>query len=241
MEKKRDEELERSFGKSYLMPNQEINFVSGRLDFKEAFSQKCFRESSATCMKKATKIKMFLMDVDGVLTDGRIFYVPGPDGKTMETKGFSSTDGIGLRLMRQYGFKTGIITGRISEATQLRARNLGMTHLYQGFLSKLAPFRIIMEEEGIRPEEIAYAGDDWTDIPAMMEAGLACATANARLEVKAVADYITPHYGGDGAVRDICELIMFSQGLKKDILDQVKAAQWPPIRKDGPKIITGND
>ena len=192
-------------------------------------------------LSKASKIKMLLMDVDGVLTDGRIFYVPGPDGKIMETKGFSSVDGIGLRLMSQYGFKTGIITGRISEATQLRAKNLGLTHLYQGFLSKLDPFKIIMKEEGIKPEEIAYAGDDWTDIPAMMSAGLCCATANARNEVKDIADFITPHSGGDGAVRDICELIMFSQGLKEKIMDQVRAAQWPPIKKDSLKIITGND
>jgi len=191
--------------------------------------------------EKAAKIKMLLMDTDGVLTDGKMYFVPKPGGGTVETKGFSSVDGIGLRLMCQYGLKTGIITGRISPATKQRAETLGMTHLYQGFLSKQKPMKIIAEEEGIMPEEIAYMGDDWTDIPAMELAGLACATANARAEVKEAADFITPNKGGEGAVRDVCELILFSKGLKEEIMIQVKKALWPPINKAGLKIITGND
>lgn len=190
---------------------------------------------------KAAKIKMLLMDTDGVLTDGKMFFIPGPDGGTVETKGFSSVDGIGLRLLCQYGFKSGIITGRISPATKQRAETLGMTHLYQGFVSKISPLKLIMKEEGLKPEEIAYIGDDWTDIPAMKAAGFACAPANARIEVKEAADFITPNRGGDGAVRDVCELILFSKGLKEEIMKQVLDAYWPPINKSGLKIITGND
>lgn len=196
---------------------------------------------SQELMEKAARIKMLLMDTDGVLTDGKMYFIPHPDGGIFETKGFSSVDGIGLRLMSQYGFKSGIITGRVSPATRQRAETLGMTHLYQGFLSKQEPLRIISEEEGIRPEEIAYIGDDWTDIPAMAAAGLACAPANARNEVKAEADFVAPHNGGDGAVRDVCELILFSKGLKDQIMRQVMAAEWPKINKNGLKIITGND
>ncbi|MCR4820531.1 MAG: HAD hydrolase family protein [Elusimicrobiales bacterium] len=191
--------------------------------------------------EKASKIKMLLMDVDGVLTDGKMYFIPGPDGKMVEFKGFNSLDGIGLRLLNQFGIKTGIITGRISPATLQRAKNLGMTHLYQGFVSKLEPMKIIAKEEKIKADEIAYIGDDWTDIPALKAAGLACAPANARQEVKDNADYISPSKGGEGAVRDACELILYSKGLKEQIMKQVSEACWPPIIKKEIKVITGKE
>lgn len=190
---------------------------------------------------KASKIKMLLMDVDGVLTDGKMYFIPGPDGKMVEFKGFNSLDGIGLRLLNQYGIKTGIITGRISPATLQRAKGLGMTHLYQGFVSKLRPFQIIADEEGIKADEIAYIGDDWTDIPALNAAGLSCAPANARTEVKNSADFITPDKGGEGAVRDVCELILYSKGYKEEIMKQVQEARWPAINRKGIKVVTGED
>ena len=190
---------------------------------------------------KASKIKMLLMDVDGVLTDGKMYFIPGPDGKMVEFKGFNSLDGIGLRLLNQYGIKTGIITGRISPATLQRAKGLGMTHLYQGFVSKLEPLHIIAAEEKIKKDEIAYIGDDWTDIPALNAVGLACAPANARPEVKEAADFTAPDRGGDGAVRDVCELILYSKGLKDEIMKQVAEARWPSINKQEIKVVTGKE
>lgn len=190
---------------------------------------------------RASKIKMLLMDVDGVLTDGKMYFIPSTNDEIVEFKGFCSLDGIGLRLFNQYGLKTGLITGRVSPGTIKRAKSLGMTNVYQGFVSKLKPFNLIAKEENIMPEEIAYIGDDWTDIPALKAAGLACAPANARAEVKEISHFIAPNKGGEGAVRDVCELILFSKGLKEQIMKQVYEAYWPSIKKLEMKIVTDED
>ena len=190
--------------------------------------------------EKADKIKVFLMDVDGVLTDGRIFFVPRPDGKGMtETKGFCSLDGIGLRLLNQFGIMTGLITGRVSEASVTRAESLGMSCVYQGFVSKLAPLKAIIKEKGFSMENVAYMGDDWTDIPAMKAAGLAFAPSNARPEAKEAAHYTTGLAGGYGAVREACEIILRGRGVFEKCLKQAEEARWPKINRAGIKIITG--
>lgn len=186
---------------------------------------------------RAAGIKIFLMDVDGVLTDGKLYYIPGHDGRMVEFKGFHALDGIGLRLMNQFGIITGVITGRESPGTEERAGGLGMRYAYQGFVSKLEPLEKILADTGLKPENVAYMGDDWTDIPVLKKAGLACAPANALPEVKAAAHFVTAKEGGAGAVREVCDLILKSQGLWDTVMGLVEKADWPPLKKEPMKIV----
>ncbi|OIN99742.1 MAG: hypothetical protein AUJ51_12135 [Elusimicrobia bacterium CG1_02_56_21] len=186
---------------------------------------------------RAQKIKLFLMDVDGVLTDGKMYYVPGKGGAMAEIKAFHSLDGIGLRLLNQFGILTGVITGRESPGTEERAKGLGMSYAYQGFLSKLDPLNKILSASGLKPENVAYMGDDWTDIPVLKKAGFACAPANAQDEVKKAAHFVTKKEGGMGAVREACDFILKSQGHWGTIMKYVETAHWPAIKKDPVKIV----
>ncbi len=165
------------------------------------------------------RVRLLLMDVDGVLTDGHLFNVPGPDGKMVETKGFDSQDGIGLQWLSWYDVQTGVISGRISPATEERAKQLKMRYVYQGHIEKIPILGEIVATSGITHSEIAYMGDDLTDIVVMRRVGLAIATANARPEVKRAAHYVTSVPGGLGAVREVAELILTAQG------------HWPAILK----------
>jgi len=167
---------------------------------------------------RAAKIKLLLMDVDGVLTDGHLINVPGPDGKMVETKLFDSQDGIALRWLTWFDIQTGVISGRLSPATEERARQVGMTYLYQGHHEKIPIIEEILAKSKIAPQQIAYAGDDLTDVVVMRRVGFSIATANARQEVKAAAHYTTSAAGGSGAVREICELLLEAQGHWQDIL-----------------------
>jgi 3-deoxy-D-manno-octulosonate 8-phosphate phosphatase (KDO 8-P phosphatase) len=168
--------------------------------------------------QRAARIRLLLMDVDGVLTDGRLINVPGPDGKMAETKAFDSQDGIALQWLSWNGIATGVISGRVSPATEERARQVKMTYVYQGHIEKVAILEEIRAASGIALNEIAYAGDDLTDIVVMRRVGLAIATANARPEVKRAAHYITTSPGGAGAIREVCELLLQAQGRWADIL-----------------------
>jgi len=185
---------------------------------------------------RAKKIKILLMDVDGVLTDGKMYYLPGHKGEMVEFKAFHSLDGIGLRLLNQFGVITGVITGRESPGTEERARTLGMSYAYQGFLSKLDPLREILKDTGLKEENMAYVGDDWTDIPVLKRSGLACAPANALPEVKSAAHFITKKEGGAGAVREVCDFILKSQGRWREIMRYVDTAHWPSPKKPPIKI-----
>jgi 3-deoxy-D-manno-octulosonate 8-phosphate phosphatase (KDO 8-P phosphatase) len=167
---------------------------------------------------RARRIRMVLMDVDGVLTDGKVFHLPNADGTLFETKGFDSQDGIALQWLHRAGIPTGIISGRNSEATAMRARQGKMAYCYQGNTEKLATWEEILKDAGMAPEQVCYIGDDLTDAILMKRAGLAVAVANARPEVKAVAHFITPNIGGAGALRDATELIFKAQGLWEGIL-----------------------
>lgn len=187
--------------------------------------------------ERAKKIKIFLMDVDGVLTDGKMYYLPGRDSGMVEFKAFHALDGIGLRLLNQFGIVTGVITGRESPGTEERAKDLGMSYAYQGFLSKVDPLERILADTGLAPENVAYMGDDWTDIPVLKRAGLACAPANALDEVKAAAQLVTGKAGGMGAVREACDLILKSQGHWDTVMGYVETAHWPAIKKDPMKIV----
>ena len=133
----------------------------------------------------ASRIKLLLMDVDGVLTNGKLFNVPDAAGQMVETKGFDSQDGIALQWLNWKGIKTGVISGRLSPATVERARQVKMTYVYQGHIEKVPILEEILKNAGIEASEVAYVGDDLTDVVIMRRVGLAIATANARAEVKA--------------------------------------------------------
>ena len=168
--------------------------------------------------KLASRIKLLLMDVDGVMTDAKIYNVPGPDGKIFETKGFDAQDGIALQWLSWKGIRTGLISGRVSPATEERARQCKFAYIYQGHIEKIPILEQIMADCGLTSDEVAYIGDDLTDAVVMRRVGLAIATANARAEVKRIAHYVTEHPGGQGAVRDVCELLLKAQGHWQDLL-----------------------
>ena len=173
---------------------------------------------------RAKKIKLLLLDVDGVMTDGTIYFVPssgapGSSDDMVEVKGFNAHDGASFSLARLGGIKTGIITKRVSETVRLRARDLKIEHVYQGAANKLTAFREILQKENLKPEEAAFVGDDIIDLPVMRNCGLAFAVANAREDVKDEAHVITDHRGGEGAVRDAVEYILKAQGSLARCID----------------------
>lgn len=165
-------------------------------------------------LAKAAQIKLLLLDVDGVLTDGTLLY-SGPSG---ESKAFNTQDGFGLRLLREAGIDTGIITARSSEVVTRRAEELKMRYVYQGMGSKKEAWKDILAVSALRPFEIAYMGDDWLDLPLLQQVGLALAPANAVAEVKGAVHYVTARCGGAGAVREACDLLLAAQNLTAELL-----------------------
>ena len=197
---------------------------------------------SLTATERARRIKIVVFDVDGVLTDGTIWLVPGAGGagatfqdhlarrggeaaadvhsaSMVEAKGYSAHDGAGISLARIGGLKCGVITKRISETVATRMRDLKMEYVYMGQAFKMKPIREIMEKEGVSLEEIAYVGDDVIDLPVMRQVGLAVAVANAREQVKAEAHYVTQHRGGYGAGRDAIDFILDAKGILNDCIE----------------------
>jgi len=202
---------------------------------------------------RARKIKLLLFDVDGVLTDGKLFIFPAPPGvqqsvleqsaqhggqggfglhseSMIEAKGFHAHDGTSISLARLAGIKTGLITKRISETVALRARDLKLEHVHQGVADKRACFEQVIQKEGLLPEEAAFVGDDVIDLPAMRAGGLAIAVKNARDEVKREAHYVTPHAGGDGALRDAVEFLLKAQGKWKRIIEAYMQERGPSVQ-----------
>ena len=173
----------------------------------------------------SSEIKILLMDVDGVLTDGRLYLVPGPDGKVVETKGFDSQDGIGLRWLEWYKIATGVISGRDSPATTERARQVGMRWVVQGHIEKIPILEQILAEAQTDAKHVAYIGDDLTDVVIMRRVGLSFATANAREEVKRSAMAVTDAAGGSGAVREVIELLMKAQGHWDELLKKYEVSR----------------
>lgn len=173
---------------------------------------------SPELQQRASRVRLLLMDVDGVLTDGRLINVPGPGGKMVETKAFDSQDGIALQWLNWHGIQTGVISGRMSPATEERARQVNMTYVYQGHIEKIPVIDEILSTSGISADQAAYIGDDLTDIVVMRRVGLAIAVANARAEVKRAAHYTTTASGGAGAVREVSEMLLQAQGHWADIL-----------------------
>jgi len=175
---------------------------------------------------RAKRIKIILFDVDGVLTDGKIWIIPAPVvapngtiiSMMVEAKGYSAHDGAGVTLARLGGMKLGLITKRISGTVALRARDLKLEFVYQGQAFKMQAVREIMEKEGVTLDEIAYVGDDVIDLPVMRACGFAVAVANARSQVKAEAHYVTEKRGGEGAGRDAIEFILSAKGVLEECI-----------------------
>lgn len=163
------------------------------------------------------------MDVDGVLTDGRIYLQSHSDGSATELKAFHAHDGAALKMARAVGLRTGIITGRESAATTRRAGELGMDFVYQDRTVKVAAYEEIVRKARVREEEVAYIADDLPDLPVLARVGLRVAVANAVPEVKKAAHYVTANAGGDGAVREVVELILKAQGKWKEAVRKARA------------------
>jgi 3-deoxy-D-manno-octulosonate 8-phosphate phosphatase (KDO 8-P phosphatase) len=169
-------------------------------------------KSNNALAARAKKIRVLLMDVDGVLTDGHIWLLSRRDGTASEIKGFSAYDGAGLKLARAAGLRTGIITGRESSAVTQRARECEIEFVFQHRATKLGALEEIMQTTGASANEVAYVGDDLPDLPVLQRVGLAAAVANAVPEVKSAAHFVTTRSGGEGAVREVIELIVKAQG-----------------------------
>ena len=195
---------------------------------------------------RAQKIKVIIFDVDGVLTDGTLWFFPSTKQdagsqlsagemkadasgyqivtvNSLEGKGFSAHDGVGMSLARLAGLKLGIITKRVSEAVAMRARELRIHHVFLGQDNKLLALDKILAAEGITAEEVAYVGDDIIDLPVMRRCGLAVAVPNARKEVREEAHLVTDHAGGEGAARDAIEYILSAQGRFQQVLEKYLA------------------
>jgi 3-deoxy-D-manno-octulosonate 8-phosphate phosphatase (KDO 8-P phosphatase) len=206
-----------------------------------------------SAQSRARKIKILLFDVDGVLTDGKLFIFPAPPGapqsvleqsakhggqggfglhsqSLIEAKGFHADDGTSISLARLAGIRTGLITKRVSETVALRARDLKLEFVRQGIQDKRTAFEAIVKDAGLKLDEAAFVGDDVIDLPAMRAAGLSIAVKNARAEVKKEAHFITPHAGGEGALRDAVEFILKAQGKWKKIVEAYIGERSPTVQ-----------
>ena len=158
-------------------------------------------------VERARRVKLLVVDIDGVMTDGRIVYSIYGD----ELKFFDVTDGFGISLLNKVGIKTAIITAKKSRIVKMRARDLKIAKAYQGFIDKLIPFDKLLEDFKISTEDICFIGDDLPDMPVLRRVGFAVSVPNALDEVKAIAHYITSKAGGRGAVREVCDILLKAQ------------------------------
>lgn len=170
------------------------------------------------------RVEMLVLDVDGVLTDGRIIY--GDTG--IEVKAFHVRDGTGLKIWHAAGKRAAIVTGRTSRVVEVRAAELGIRAVVQGIADKGAAFRQVLGAAGLTPEQAAFVGDDLPDLPALLSSGLAVAVADACAEVRAAAHYVTRTAGGRGAVREVVELILRCQGHWARVVEQFRAPGQTP-------------
>jgi 3-deoxy-D-manno-octulosonate 8-phosphate phosphatase (KDO 8-P phosphatase) len=157
---------------------------------------------------RAKKIKMILMDTDGVLTEGKIIFFSGGG----EAKAFDVKDGVGIKLAQRVGIKTGIITGRSSEAVTRRAQELGIDELCQGAREKLISYEEIISKHSLKDEEVCFIGDDIIDIPVLKRVGFPVAVADAHKDILSFTAYQTDLKGGQGAVREVIDFIIRAQG-----------------------------
>lgn len=174
----------------------------------------CYGPVNTEIMAKAREIRLLILDVDGVMSDGLIYM--GNNGE--ELKAFNVRDGYGIRCALTSGIEVAIITGRKAKLLEDRCQTLGITHLYQGQSDKLIAFADLQARLGISPEQTAYIGDDLIDWPVMQKIGLSVAVADAHPLLLPRADYVTHIPGGRGAVREVCDLLLLAQGK----LDEAK-------------------
>ncbi|MBA3016519.1 MAG: HAD hydrolase family protein [Proteobacteria bacterium] len=177
--------------------------------------------SRQACLNRAKDIKLLLLDVDGVLTDGSITYTNSGD----EIKTFHCRDGFGMNMLQKIGVEIGLITARRSEALERRARDLKLTHVFQGTRRKMEVFNTLLNQLQFTPQQVAFMGDDWLDLPVLTQVGLAATVADGAPELLPVVDFVSTHPGGHGAVRDLCDLIIEAQGRRQDLLNEYMTRQ----------------
>jgi len=169
-----------------------------------------------SALPRAKQVRLLLLDVDGVLTDGTILYTH--DGG--ESKGFDTRDGFGLRILQEAGVEVGLITARSSESVSRRAADLKLRYIVQGSGDKSSAYEEILRQAGLRPPQTAYMGDDWLDLPLLNRVGLAAAPADAVVEVRRQVHFLSSHPGGHGAVRELCSLILEARGDLASMLEK---------------------
>jgi 3-deoxy-D-manno-octulosonate 8-phosphate phosphatase (KDO 8-P phosphatase) len=169
--------------------------------------------------RRAARVRLLLLDCDGVLTDGRITPVEGGE----ELKSFHTHDGHGLVMLHRSGLRSGIISGRTSRLVELRAADLGVSFVRQGALNKIEVFESLLAEAGVEPGDAAYVGDDVVDIPLMRRCALGVAVADATPDTREAAHHVTRLPGGGGAVREVCELILKAQGRWDELMKRYLA------------------
>jgi 3-deoxy-D-manno-octulosonate 8-phosphate phosphatase (KDO 8-P phosphatase) len=178
---------------------------------------------SASVAKRARQITVFLMDVDGTITNGGVTLLSLADGTAQEIKTFDAHDGQGLSLAHTAGIRTGVITGRGSPALRRRADELKIEFVYEHQPHKIAAYEEILKKTGAKEAMVAYLGDDLPDITIMRRVGLAVAVGDAAPEVKRVAHHVTKAIGGKGAAREVVELILKSKGIWEAMIDKARA------------------
>jgi len=178
---------------------------------------------SPALKKRAAQIKLFLMDVDGTMTDGGVLLLSQPDGSALEIKKFDAHDGQGLTLAHTAGIRTGCITGRESPALLRRAHEMKMDYIYMKIPLKMPAYEEILAKAGVKDAEVAFVGDDLPDIPILKRVGLAVAVGDAVADVKKIAHYTTKALAGKGAIREAIELILKSKGIWDELIDKARA------------------
>lgn len=183
--------------------------------------------------ERARRVKVIVFDVDGVLTDGTLWFIPTgkqADGSptAVETKGFSAHDGLGMAIGRAAGLRFGVITKRNSETVAVRMRDLRVEFLFQGQHHKMEAVHQIVEQAGVSLDEIAYVGDDIIDLPVMRRVGFAVAVWNAREQVKAASHWVTTHSGGHGAGRDVIDFVLAARGELDEAIERYLADAGSP-------------
>ena len=182
-----------------------------------------FHKISPALKKRASRIRVLLMDVDGTMTDGGVILLSQNDGTALEIKTFDAHDGQGLTLAHTAGLRTGCITGRECAALLRRANEMKMEFVYMKQALKMSAYEDVLRRAGVSDADVAFIGDDLPDIPLMRRAGLAIAVGNAVPEVKEIAHYTTKALAGQGAVREAVELILRSKGIWEQMIDKARA------------------
>ena len=168
-------------------------------------------------LERARQIKLLALDVDGVLTDGKIYF----DSAGNELKAFNTRDGLGMTALQRCGIRLAIITGRQSPMVTQRAAQLNVDYVYQGRVDKLSAYMELLQESGVDDQQVCFAGDDWIDLPVLQRVGLSVTVPAADKEVKSRVHWVTSRAGGDGAVREICDLILVAQGHDQKLLREI--------------------